>query len=575
MIDKRLFNEAKQHKTKFILLISLGISSGLLAVLQAYYLANAIDGAFIKKLDLTDMKNWLLLLAVVMLGRSLVAWLTELAAHGFASVIKQEVRQRLLDKLFTLGPVQGAEEQAGELVNLLTEGIENLEPYFAKFLPQVFASAVIPLLVLAAVLPVDWGTGLLLLFTAPLIPIFMLLIGKLAQKRNEQQWETLSRLSAHFLDVLQGLTTLKLFGRSKEQVWVVERMSRQFRDTTLGVLRVAFLSALVLELAATISTAIVAVTVGLRLLYSHLEFHEAFFLLLLAPEFYLPLRQLGLQYHAGLSGVSAAQRIFELLSAPELGSKGGSHPMAKGTPVAISFENVVFSYTQGGREALTKLSFSLQPGERVALVGASGSGKSTVASLLLGFIRPTGGNIAINGTPLEDICRQDWLANMAVVPQSPHLFYRTVEENLRMGREEASRDEVAAAAKAAGAHEFICQLPQGYETIIGQGGHGLSGGEAKRLALARAFLQQASFVLLDEATAGLDVQREAEIDEAMERVMEGRTVLMIAHRLTTIRKAQRILVMDGGRLVEEGSHEDLIARQGAYFQLLTAYRGEK
>lgn len=575
MIDKQLFGEAKQYKGRFFLLVVLGVGAGGLAVLQAYYMANLIDGAFIKKLDIGEMKVWLLLLAVVMGGRSIVAWLTEWAAHTFAGLIKRDIRQRLVRHMTALGPAYLAEEQSGELVTLLTEGVENLEPYFAKYLPQVFAAAAIPVLVLGTVLPVDWGTGLLLLVTAPLIPVFMMLIGRMAQSRNEQQWETLSRLSAHFLDVLQGLATLKIFGRSREQAQVVERMSRQFRHTTLGVLRIAFLSALVLELAATISTAIVAVTVGIRLLYFHIEFHEAFFVLLLAPEFYLPLRQLGLQYHAGLSGVASARRIFELLSLVPGANQGGSRRLAVGEPVEVAFDKVAFSYQGGSREALAGVSFSLKPGERVALVGASGSGKSTVASLLIGFIRPDQGNIYVNGLSLEEISRKDWLANLAVVPQAPHLFYRSVEENIRLGREWAGREEVEAAAKAAGAHGFISQLPQGYDTLIGQGGHELSGGEAKRIALARAFIQQAPLLLLDEATAGLDVYRESEVEEAVERLMEGRTVLMIAHRLSTVRKAHRVLVMDGGQIVEEGTHEELISRQGAYFELLTAYRGEE
>lgn len=574
MVDKRLMQQLQRHKKQFFLLVGLGVGGGILAVLQADYLAKIINGVFLRGLDLEQVIGWMEPLFVIMLGRSVVVWFSEVTAHGLATCIKADVRQRVLTCLLDLGPVYTSSQQTGELVNVLVEGIENLEPYFAKFLPHLCTALLVPVVILTWVFPIDLGTGIILLVTAPLIPIFMILIGRMAEKLNKKQWETLSRLSAHFLDVLQGLTVLKIFGRSVEQVQVIARMSTAFRDTTLGVLKVAFLSALVLELVATISTALVAVTIGLRLLYFQMEFTPAFFLLLLAPEFYSPLRQLGANFHAGMAGVAAAERIFGILSLAS--QQVDDCEKAAVTPsgqVEIVIENVYYAYDGGARPALQGLSLEIKAGQQVALVGASGSGKSTLASLLLLFMRPDQGHIYINGICLSRLKREEWLTQVAFVPQAPHLFNRTVADNIRLGKEKASLPEVIQAASNAGAHEFIMALPQGYETVVGEGGQGLSGGQCKRLAIARAFLQDAPFLLLDEATAGLDPQSEAVIEEALLRLKAGRTVLIIAHRLTTVYHADSIVVVHQGQVAEVGKHNELMSNKGLYYELVTAFRG--
>jgi len=572
MVDKRLIQQLKKHRQQFLMLVGLAVIGGVLVVLQADYLAKIINGVFIDGLDLSGVWLWMRSLLVIMALRSVVVWFIEVAAHGLAARIKTDIRGRLLSCLLDLGPVYASSQQTGELVNVLVEGVENLEPYFAKFLPQLFTALLVPMVILTWVFPLDVSTAVILMVTAPLIPIFMILIGRMAEKLNQQQWETLSRLSAHFLDVLQGLTILKIFGRSIEQIQVIDRMSTEFRDTTLGVLRIAFLSALVLELVATISTALVAVTIGLKLMYFKIEFAQAFFLLLLTPEFYAPLRQLGTHFHAGMAGVAAAERIFGILSLPPAGTYGNVG-LPRQSAVGIVVENVHYAYEGGERPALQGISLEIKPGQQVALVGASGSGKSTLASLLLMFMAADQGKIYMNGICLSEIGRADWLAHVAFVPQAPHLFYRTVADNIRLGKEGASLIEVAQAAKNAGAHEFIMALPEGYNTVVGEGGQGLSGGQCKRLAIARAFLQDAPFLLLDEATTGLDPQNEAVINEALQRLKVGRTVLIIAHRLTTVYKADSIVVFDQGQVAEVGGHDELMTRQGLYYQLVTAFRG--
>jgi ATP-binding cassette subfamily C protein CydD len=576
MVDKRLMEQLKKHKQQFFLLVGLGFGGGVLAALQADFLAKIINGVFLEKLDWTGVSWWMGALFAIMALRSIVVWLIEVTAHSLAAYIKKDIRQKILGSLLASGPIYIHGQKTGELVNVLVEGVESLEPYFAKFLPQLFTAVVVPLVILTVVFPLDITTTLVLLGTAPLIPIFMVLIGRTAEQVNKRQWETLSRLSAHFLDVLQGLTVLKIFGRSIEQIQVISRMSAQFRDKTLGVLKIAFLSALVLELVSTISTALVAVTIGLKLLYFKMDFYQAFFLLLLAPEFYLPLRQLGTHFHAGMAGSAAAERIFAILSLPKRAVKGNKAiSLSRQEQVEITFENVFYAYEAGKRPALKGLSFVMKPGETVALVGSSGSGKSTIASLLLGFMDPDKGRILINGICLSDIKLEDWLEQVAFVPQAPHLFYSSVADNIRLGREGATLAEVTAAAKNAGAHEFIMNLPEGYNTLVGEGGHGLSGGQGKRLAIARAFLQDAPVLLLDEATAGLDPQSEAVIDEALNRLMKGRTVLIIAHRLTTVYNAHCIVVLQDGQEIEVGLHAELMKDQGTYSRLVMAFRGEK
>jgi ATP-binding cassette subfamily C protein CydCD len=560
------------------LTIGFGLLAGVLGVAQAHLFSRIVSQAFLAGQSLGQVKGLLGMLLGALLLRAALTWGCEVTANAAALRVKSDLRGQLSRRLFLLGPAYSRGERSGELTSALVEGIEALDAYFSQYLPQVALAALVPLTFLLFVLPVDVLSGMILLLTAPLIPLFMILIGNAAQTLTRRQWLALSRMSAYFLDVLQGLTTLKILGASRPQVDRVDEAGERFRQTTMSVLRVTFLSALVLEMVATLSTAVVAVEVGLRLLYGRLAFEQALFVLVLAPEFYLPLRLLGTRFHAGMAGVEAARRIFTILETPiaklggqvESPTEGQSEPLhtlpdtESPSGMQIRFADVSFSYDDG-RPALKSASFQVSPGEKVALVGPSGSGKSTLASSILRFIEPTAGTITIAGRALEDWSADEWRTQVAWVPQNPYLFDDTVEENIRLARPQASRAQVVRAARQAQADHFICQLPQGYETRIGERGARLSGGEAQRIALARAFLKDAPLVILDEPTANLDPETEAALQAGMELLLQGRTALIIAQRLTTVRMADRIIVLERGKVVESGKYEEL-ARGGGLFQ---------
>ena len=571
MLDKKLVRETGQVRLILTATIGLGLLSGFFTVLQASWFARIINAVFIGGQDLSGVWPGLLLLLPLFFLRSAVLWLRDFFAQRMVSRIQSDLRRRLLDKLFHLGPLYARQERTGELVNLFGEGVDALEAYFARYIPQLALAAMIPPLIVAFVFPLDLVSGLIMVLTAPLIPLFMILIGKWADELSREQWQSLSRMSAHFLDALQGLTTLKIFGRSKTQIEIIGRISDRFRETTMGVLRVAFLSALVLELLATLGTALVAVALGLALVYGRITFEKAFFILLLAPEFYLPLRLLGTQFHAGLSGASAAERIYQVLDTVlEDTTAGGAFLESPRGRLTISFAGVSCRYEKERGAVLQDVSFELLPGQKTILAGASGAGKTTVTNLLLRFLEPSSGEIMVNGIPLHKIEAGEWRQRTALVSQHPYLFPGTIGENIRLGRPQATEDELMTAARLADADDFIRQLPAGYDTLIGDGGAALSGGQQQRVALARAFLKDARLLIIDEGTSGLDQDSEGRIQSALELLAADRTVLVIAHHLPLADHSGQILVLEDGCLVESGDHPSLMKKMGAYHRLVTA-----
>jgi ATP-binding cassette subfamily C protein CydD len=558
---------------KLKLTVLLGTLSGWLLILQAWCLAQAVSRVIFDQHSLGEVMPWLWFLLAVFSARATLAWASERTAHAAAQKVKLSLRNALYGKLRRLGPAWIGEQRTGELINTLSDGIEALEAYYARFLPAISLMAMVPLSILVFVFPIDWISGLVMLLTAPLIPLFMILIGRGAERRNQKQWRQLARMSAHFLDTIQGLTHLKLFNASRREAEMIATISDEYRHTTLSVLRIAFLSSFALEFFSTVSIAIVAVLIGFRLFWGELDFLFGFFVLLLAPEFYLPLRNLGTHYHARMDAIGASNKMIEILQAPQPDNTTKTiKPQHFAGRVGLSLCNVGFTYPDG-RRALQGLDLTIEAGERVAIVGPSGAGKSTLINLLLGFHQAGEGSIQINAKPLSNLHTTTWRKQLAWVPQRAHLFRGTVADNIRLANPEADQAAVERAARLAHAHDFILTLPKGYGTVVGEGGRGFSGGQIQRISLARAFLKNAPLVILDEATAHLDLESETLIQRAIETLARERTLIMVAHRLRTVKAMSRILVLDKGRLIEEGDHASLMQIQGVYHRLVTAYLG--
>ncbi len=558
--------------------VLVGLIAGALVIAQNFYLSTIISEVFVGARTLSQERVAIGILLCVIVARGLISWGEAIVANRMAARMKIAVREKVLTRLFALGPNYTRGERSGELVNTIVEGVEALEPYLSQYLPQVYLAVLVPIMMLIVIFFIDFPSSIVLLVMIPVLPFLLAIAGMMAGKETGRHWQALSLMSAHFLDVLQGLTTLKIFGRGKSEVERVRAVSEQFRETTMGTLKIAFLSAFLLEEAATIGTAIIAIEIGLRLLIGEMPFQAALFILLIAPEFFLPLRQLGAKYHAGMTGTAALQRINEILDTPtgEKVALAAASEASKdvGVVEGIRFENVSYAY-DGQRAALRDVSFEMHKGQRVALVGASGAGKSTIAQLLLRFISADSGHILVNGREIESIAMREWREQVAWVPQHAYLFNASVAENIGLGCAEATREQIEAAAKSARADRFIENLPQGYETVIGERGARLSGGEAQRISLARAFLKDAPILILDEATANLDAENEAGIVETLRELEQGRTVLLIAHHLSTISRAERIVVMERGAIVEAGTHEELMRRAGRYERLMHMYEREK
>ncbi len=572
-LDRRILGLARAHRTSLVACVACGWAGGVVTVVQAWLLAHIIAEVFIGGADRTAVAASLGWLLVAIALRTVFSWAADAAAAHAAAGVKHEIRSRVFASLIDQGPVSARRRRTGEIVTLLTDGVEALDAYISQYLPQLALALVIPLTVAAVVLSRDLLSGVVLILTAPIIPIFMVLIGRLADARSRRQWLDMARLSAFFLDTIQGLATLKILGRSRAQIEAIGRVSEAFRSSSMAVLRLAFLSALVLELVATLSVAVVAVEIGLRLLGGRLGFESAFFVLLLAPEFYLPMRRLGAAFHAGVAGVAASARLFEILQEARPHAQASRNRAVPNNPT-LALEDVSFAYPGDGgepRPALHGVSLTIGAGETVALVGPSGSGKSTITSLLLRFIDPDSGRLTANGLDAVTFDRDVWRERVAWVPQHPHIFADTIDANLRLARSTATADEVAAALRAAGAEDFIAALPDGVATHIGERGAKLSGGQLRRLALGRGWLADASLVILDEPVEDLDPRLRAEFDESLKTLLEGRSALVIAHRLPMVQAADRVVVLESGRVVDQGSHRELLERCRLYQGLARAY----
>ena len=561
--DPRLPRHARAAAWSLLTTVALGLAATALVLAQASLLAHALAAAA-RGTGVSALSGTIVALLLVFAGRAAVSYGGEVAALRAAARVKSQLRRGLVAKALSLGPSWLSGQRPGEITTLAVSGLDALDAYFARYLPALVLSCLVPLAVLARVAAADWLSGLVIAVTLPLIPVFAILIGGYSKARTQRQWQLLSRLGGHFLDVVEGLPTLKVFGRARAQADVIKNVTGEYRTATMATLRITFLSALVLELAAALATALVAVEVGLRLLAGHIGYDTALLVLLLTPEAYLPLRNVGAHFHASQTGTVAAQRALDILDQPA--PAAGPSPQAPSPDTAdlwtqpVTLTGVVLRYPGRTAAALDGVSLTISPGDRVVLTGPSGAGKSSLLALLLRFCEPTAGRIDVGGTDLAAIPVRSWRDQIAWVPQRPYLFAGTVAENIALGVPDATPEAVRQAARLAGAEEFIDALPGGFSAHLPERGLILSAGQRQRVALARAFLRDAPLVLLDEPTAHLDPVGARQIMTVLETLMAGRTVILVSHGVSHAEvPVGRVLRLDHGTLVPAGQAAVLAA----------------
>ena len=569
MIQRTAFKALLEHKGQLLLLGLTCLVESLAIVGQAWFFGTLINNFIFSENTLHDERYSIIYLGIAIIVRLLAHYIQESVANRLGSAVKATFRERALEHMFKLG-VQH-KERHGDVIHMLTDGLEQVDAYVARYIPQILYAIMIPLIMGIAIVDTLPIIGIILIITVPLIPFFMILIGKQADRLNKEQWERMSFLSGHFLDVLQGITTLKLFGRAKDQIKVIGRLSEEFKDSTLRVLRVAFLSALVLELVSTISTALIAVYLGLTLLDGEISFFSAFFILLLAPEFYTPFRQLGAAFHTGMAGKTSILKYEEFMNRQPSLPIGGQSQL-KGKVQAIEIKDLTFTY-EDSENGVQHISLEAKRNSPIMLVGESGAGKSTIAHIIGGFLTAPKGSVTIDGLDLCDIDIEWWRQQITYVSQHPHIMKGTLRDVLSFGMN-VSDEEIIEACKEVQLLDVINRQQDGLDTVISEGGLGLSGGERQRVALVRAFLRKGQVLILDEVTAHLDVKTEAIISSAIKRLMDNKIVIIIGHRLQTMHWASTLYVLKHGRIIQQGSYAKLLSVDGYFKDLVTSGLGE-
>jgi len=554
-----LRDRSRPARRNLALTVALAELSGILLILQTSLLVQIGNGVMFKGNGLPGLLPLFGALLGVILLRVAVTWASRRAAFECASAAKQTLRKELARTLLDIGPIALAGMHAGEIATTAVDAVEALDAYFSKYLPQRAIATLLPFTILAVVFPLDWISGLVLVLTAVFLPLNMIVIGEESHARNQRLWGKLARMSGRFLDALQGLAAVKMFGAARREAAEIARSSEEYRTMTMSVLRVAFLSSFMLELISSVSIALVAILCGLRLLSASMQFAPGYFILLIAPEYFLTLRTLGTFYHSRMEAASAAEQVRALLRAgstrdPQDSAPAANtavRPAARAAPPArhsrtVAFEGVSFAYD--ARPILEEVTFTVSPREHVAVLGASGAGKSTLLSLLLGFAAPDRGRLLIDGQDLRELDQRVWLDTVAWLPQRPTLFHGTLRENIILGRPSAGDHEIQDAIRLSHAFEFIERMPDGLHTRVGEGGQGLSLGQLQRVALARLFLRDPGLVLLDEPTAHLDAESEHLVNAGIRILAEGRTMVLVTHRPAT--GVDRVLALAAGRVAE-------------------------
>ena len=546
-VDRRLLAQARPARAFAAASVVLGLVTAAMVVTQAWLIADLISAAFQRGQGLRQLSGPLIALLGVILARAVLGWAIEVFAHRSSADVKSQLRREFLERAIQLGPSWLVSRRVAQLETLGTRGLDGLDAYFARYLPQLVLAIVVPVVVLAAVATQDWVAAAVMVVTLPLIPLFMGVIGVSTRARTARRLSALQRLAGQFLDSVAGLPTLKIFGAAASQARRVGVATDALRRETLGTLRVSFMSSLVLELLASLSVAVVAVAVGLRLVNGGLDFFTGLFVLVLAPEAYQPLRQLAAQFHASADGVAAAEQVFEVLETPlpERGSGSPVQELPDPSTQRLQVHQATVRYPGQPEPVFTGFSFQANPGEIVALVGASGAGKSTVLGVLLGQVPLESGRVIIGDQDLSELDLTRWRNRVAWVPQRPYLFAGSLGDNITLGRPHATRTDIDDAVASAGLSGLVSRLPDGLGTLLGERGYGLSSGERQRVALARAFVMDASLLVLDEPTANLDGDTEASILSIIRRMSGGRTVVMAAHRQALVAMADRTVRLDG------------------------------
>lgn len=578
-LNKWLKQQSKLAKRWLMFAVGLGVLSSVFLLAQAALLANILHSLIIEQVDKYELIPYFVSLAVIIAIRALCSWGREIAGYRCGEQIRIYIRQLILDKLRELGPAYIKGKPAGSWATLLLEQVEDMHDFFARYLPQMSLSVLVPFVILVVVFPVNWAAGLIFLLTAPLVPMFMALVGMKAADANRKNFKALQRLSGHFYDRLQSMTTIRLFDRTKAETEVMRGASEVFRTRTMDVLKIAFLSSAVLEFFTSISIALTAVYFGFAFI-GELNFGDyglgvtlfaGLFILILAPEFYQPLRDLGTFYHAKQQAVGAAESIVEFLDTDVSTVRSGEKKLADDDHITIQ-ANDLEVYSPEGTKLLGPVSFTLDAQQTTALVGPSGAGKTSLINAILGFL-PYKGSLTINGIERTELDLANWRQNISWVGQNPLLLHGSIRDNITLGKDKVSDSLIETALAESYSNEFVDN--HGLDYLVSDRSGGLSVGQAQRLALARAMVQNGKFWLLDEPTASLDARSERLVMDGLSGQIQGKTTLMVTHQLAPLQSVEHILVMENGEIVQSGTFDQLSTEDGLFQQMLQSNQALK